>query len=150
MSMSLNDWSKNGWLREHETNAREIGDLLAVVDRDLANCVSPDLDPDWQLAIAYNAILQVAMTALAASGFRPGREAHHFRAIQSLAFTLGYPQDKVTAIDAFRKKRNMADYERAGMVSDREAQEIIALAKKTRDDLRRWLAEKYPQLLGAV
>lgn len=147
--MSLSDWSKNGWLREHETNANEIGDLLAVIERDLTNCVSPHLDPDWQLAIAYNAILQAATAALAACGYRAGREAHHFRVIQSLAFTLEYSSGKVAAIDAFRKKRNVADYERAGTVSEQEAREIIALADQMQDDLAQWLKQKYPQFLGS-
>ena len=35
--MSLADWQKNGWLIEHRTSAHEIADLLAVVERDLAD-----------------------------------------------------------------------------------------------------------------
>jgi hypothetical protein len=49
----------------------------------------PHLSPDWRLNIAYNAALQAATAALAAAGYRASREAHHCRAIQSLAFTIG-------------------------------------------------------------
>ena len=35
--MSLADWVKNGWLVTHQTSPREILDLLAVVERDLAD-----------------------------------------------------------------------------------------------------------------
>lgn len=43
--MSLEDWANNGWLRRHETSRQEIADLLAIVDRDLADAggnISPD------------------------------------------------------------------------------------------------------------
>ena len=61
--MSLKDWLKNAWLTEHETSQEEIADLLAVIDRDLDDCQSEGLSPDWQLAIAYNAALQTALAA---------------------------------------------------------------------------------------
>ncbi|MBN2107900.1 MAG: hypothetical protein JW832_10790 [Deltaproteobacteria bacterium] len=86
--MSLRDWLKNGWLIEHVTSPQEIADLLGVADRDLADCMVAHLSPDWKLTIAYNAALQSATAALAASGYRPSREAHHDRVIQSLAHTL--------------------------------------------------------------
>lgn len=36
--MSLSDWEQHGWLTRHTTSRTEIRDLLAVVDRDLADC----------------------------------------------------------------------------------------------------------------
>ena len=63
--MSLKDWLKNGWLVEHKTSPQEITDLLGVMDRDLADCETPGLSPDWRLNIAYNAALQAATAALA-------------------------------------------------------------------------------------
>ena len=50
--MSLMNWRDNGWLAEHKTSTQEISDLLSVADRDLADCESPGLSPDWQLSIA--------------------------------------------------------------------------------------------------
>ena len=38
--MSLIDWSRNGWLVPHRTSPGEIADLLAVVERDLADSAS--------------------------------------------------------------------------------------------------------------
>lgn len=35
--MSLENWAKNGWLRPHQTNRQQIADLLAIVERDLAD-----------------------------------------------------------------------------------------------------------------
>lgn len=35
--MSLSQWANNGWLRPHQTSAKEVQDLLAIVKRDLAD-----------------------------------------------------------------------------------------------------------------
>ena len=72
--MSLTDWARNGWVVEHRTSPQEIADLLGVTDRDLRDGVVKDLSEDWRLAIAYNAALQCATTALAACGATGPRE----------------------------------------------------------------------------
>jgi len=53
--MSLQNWLNNGWLTEHRTSLQEITALLGVADRDLTDCKTSGLSPDWQLNIAYNA-----------------------------------------------------------------------------------------------
>jgi len=58
--MSLQDWLKSRWLIKHQTSRQEILDLLSMADRDLAQCRTPNLSPDWQLNIAYNVALQAA------------------------------------------------------------------------------------------
>jgi hypothetical protein len=145
--MTLRDWLKSTWLIEHETSLQEIADLLSIIDRDLEDCQSSGLSPDWKMAIAYNAALQVAVAGLAAAGYRVARESHHFRAIQSLALTLGCSNSLIIQLDAFRKKRNISDYERAGSVSDREAEEMAALASRLRAELLDWLRRVHPELL---
>ena len=65
--MSLRSWLDNGWLEVHQTSHQEISELLSIADRDLTDCESPGLSPDWQLSISYNAALQSATAALAAA-----------------------------------------------------------------------------------
>lgn len=145
--MSLKNWQLNGWLAAHATSPREIADLLAVADRDLQDCTVSGLSADWRLNIAYNAALQSATAALAACGYRAVREAHHFRVIQSLVYSIDLPATVVTQFDFFRKKRNIGGYERAGMVSDHEADEMLSLAKNIRNKVENWLSENHPELL---
>lgn len=145
--MSLQDWARNGWLAEHKTSPREIADLSAVADRDLADCRAKGLSDDWKLAIAYNAALQLATIALAASGYRVAREAHHYRTLQSLVLTLGADSGLMAKLDSFRKKRNVSDYERAGLVSAKEAHEMEALARQLRQQIQDWLRSEHPELL---
>jgi len=145
--MSLKNWLANGWLIEHKTSPQEITGLLEVADRDLKDCRSPGLSSDWQLNIAYNAALQAATAALAAVGYRASREAHHYRVIQSIAYTIGAEPNLVNQFDQFRKKRNISGYELSGAISQQEANEMISLAKRIREDVETWLRKNHPELI---
>ena len=87
--MSFADWVKNGWLVAHKSSKQEIANLLGIVARDLKDSQAKDVSDDWRFAIAYNAALQAATAALAAAGYRAGRDSHHYRVIQSLELTAG-------------------------------------------------------------
>ena len=94
--------------------------MFALIERDLADCQAAGLSADWRLNIAYNAALQAATIALAASGYRAARESHHYRIIQSLAYTIGTPASLIAQFDQFRKKRNIGGYERPGIAPTRK------------------------------
>ena len=147
INVSLQDWLKSGWLVEHKTSSQEIADLLGMADRDLAQCQTPVLSPDWQLNIAYNAALQAATAALSAAGYRAARDAHHYRVIQSLAYTIKADTRLISQLDKFRKKRNIGSYERAGAVSEQEAKEMFALAENLRNEVEKRLRLNHPELL---
>ena len=120
-----------------------------MVERDLGDSTADRLSADWRLTIAYNAALQAATAALAAAGYRASREQHHYRVIQSLEATIGAEPELIALLDSFRKKRNIVDYERAGVVSDGEAREIRRLAIRIRDDVVAWLRQHHPNLLSS-
>jgi hypothetical protein len=106
------------------------------------------LSPDWRLAIAYNSALQSATVALAAVGYRAARGSHHYRTIQSLAFTLDVSSDLIAELDDFRKKRNVSDYDRAGAVSKRDAQRMFDLATLLRKIVVDWIKKEHPDLMS--
>jgi len=146
MSMSLRDWVQYGWLTEHKSSREEIENLLGVVDRDLKECQAKGLGADWRFAIAYNAALQAATAALAAAGYRATRDSHHYRAFQSLEYTIRAKPKLIQRLDAFRKKRNLSSYEMGGTVSDGEAKEMAALATELRAEVKRWIRAEHPEL----
>ena len=147
--MSLDDWLANRWLEPHEASTEEVRDLLALVDRDLGDAAIDGLSADWRLGIAYNAALQLATLALAASGYRPTRIRGHERAIQSLRHTVGLDRDLVATLDAVRRKRNLSNYERAGAASPSEAEDVYQLVKGLRIQIVTWLEEHHSDLLTA-
>ena len=147
MKMSLKNWLDNGWLTQHETSTEEIRNLLGVADRDLRDCQADGLSADWRMNIAYNAALQVATAALAVCGYRASRDSHHYRVIQSLAYTIVAQKELIAQLDTFRKKRNIGGYEQAGLVSEAEAEEMVALAQSVRKEVEKWIRTRYPRFL---
>lgn len=141
--MSLSDWLANRWLVAHSASLEEITDLFAVVDRDLEDAAVARLSADWRLAISYNAALQLATLALAASGYRPGRERAHERAILSLRETVGVSPATVDLLDAVRRKRNQTNYERAGTTSGAEAAELHKVVTELRRNVVQWLKKNH-------
>jgi hypothetical protein len=145
--VSLSNWQKFGWLITHQTTPDEIRALFAVADRDLNDSDVVGLSVDTQLGLAYNAALQVATTALAAEGFRAARDSKHLRTIESLALTIQLDPAAVRKFDAFRKKRNVSDYERAGTASQREADEMKTFARDLRKKVEMWLESNHAELM---
>ena len=145
--MSLSDWLTFGWATAHAPTRDEIRALLAVADRDLKDSAVAGLSEDSQLGLAYNAALQSATAALAAEGYRVAREAKHLRTIESLAFTIRLEPAAVRKFDAFRRKRNVSDYERAGATSPSEAAEMRAFARDLRARVQAWLEGHHGELM---
>lgn len=145
--MSLQDWQKNGWLKAQPATPQYVADLLALAERDLKDCRAKGLSDDWKFNIAYNAALQGSTAALAASGYAvPKGESHHFRVIQSLAFTIGMQQKEIDLLDLYRKKRSMNIYDAAGVITTAEAGQIVLIATDLLAQVRRWLKTRHPGL----
>lgn len=145
--MSLSSWRDTGWLVEHKTTPEEIRALFAVAERDLTDSAVSGLSADTQLGLAYNAALQMSTAALAAAGYRAARDRKHHWTIHSLAHTIGADAKLIARFDAFRKKRNVGDYERAGATSPKEAEEMRALARQLGGTVRKWLETAHPDLV---
>ena len=148
--MSLENWLNDNQIVRHRPTADEIAELMHICDRDLEKAAIVELGPDWRLSIAHNAAVQTAKAALAAAGYRARKEGQHYLLLQSLAFTIKTEPAIINQLDKFRKKRNISDYERAGMVTEQEAEEMIALAKQLRSDVAHWLHAHYPTLIGGI
>jgi len=148
--MSLEDWLNDKLIVRHRPSAGEVAQLLHICDRDLEKAQIIELGPDWRLSIAHNAAVQAAKAALTAAAYRARKEGQHYLVLQSLAFTVRTDPATIKQLDKFREKRNISDYERAGLVTEQEAEEMIALAKQLRYDVERWLRAHYPSLAGGI
>ena len=87
--MSLEDWHKFGWLKPHRTDERELGNLLAIADRDISDATAGELSNDWKFGIAYNAALKLCTMMLYDAGFMPEKTLAHYRTLLSIEYTLG-------------------------------------------------------------
>ena len=106
-----------------------IGKLMAAAQRNIADAQLAGLSTENRFDAAYKAIMQLAMVALNANGYRTltSKPGHHQTAIQTLPSTVGVAQGKVIVLDALRKQRNVSDYS-GDLVPDAVAAECLASA----------------------
>jgi len=105
--MSLQNWLDNKWIRRHQTNPQEIGNLLEIAKRDIKDAGFREVSADWRFGIAYNAALKLCTILLYAKGYRPERALAHYRTIQALPLIIGKEKEKdATYLDSCRIKRN--------------------------------------------
>ena len=125
-----------------------IGKLLAAAERNIADAKLQGLSTENRFDAAYKAIMQLAMVALNANGYRTmtSKPGHHQTAIQTLPTSVGLAQAKVIVLDALRKQRNLSDYS-GDLVSDAAAAECYASASDLLSHIRAWLAANRPDLL---
>jgi hypothetical protein len=117
-------------LVRHEAGRAAILKLLAAAQRNLADAKVTTISAENRFDAAYKAILQCAMAALWAKGYRTSTSepGHHQTAIQALPLTLALDSATVIVLDALRKQRNLNDYTGDG-VTDALLTECIAQAE---------------------
>lgn len=137
-----------GKLKPHTPDKAEIERLLAAAERALKDANMSRISSDGRLDLAYRAIMQTALVALLANGFRPstGEPGHHQLLIQALPKTLGLPAERVRLLDAFRAARNRSDYDGVP-VSHAVARECVEEARLLLEGLRAWLSINRPELV---
>ena len=136
-------------LERIEPDRAQIARLLAAAERNVADAQIAGVSAENRFDAAYKAIMQLAMAALNANGWRtrtsvPG---HHRTVLQTLALTVAVAvaPEKVRLLDALRKQRNLSDY--AGeMVPDAAVAECLASAKELSGHVRGWFAAHRPEL----
>lgn len=119
---------------------------MAIVERDLVDAAG-EISADWRFGIAYNAALKLCTILLHASGYRPEKALQHYRTIAALPLILGDERkDDADYLETCRTKRNMAEYEMAGVATERDASELVDFVKEPRADVLDWLKEYNPEL----
>ena len=145
--MSLQDWANNGWLRAHQTSQQEIADLFLIVARDLKDATG-SISADCRFGIAYNAALKLCTILMHASGYRPEKTLQHYRSIAALPEILGKKwQEDADYLDTCRRKRNTAEYDRAGVATEQDATELVEFCEELRQSVLDWLTQNHPALL---
>lgn len=72
----------------------------------------PNISDETRFDIAYKAVMQSALAAMLAAGYRPSttEPGHHQTMIQTLPLTLGVSNEVWVVLDALRRQRNANDY----------------------------------------
>ena len=146
--MSLHKWLEYGWLHSHQSSPNEISDLLRIIDRDLQDAVG-DISADWRFGIAYNAALKLCTILIYAEGYRAEKTLQHFRTLQALPLILGnHHEADAKYLDTCRNKRNVAEYDYAGRISEDDVDELVGFVKELREKVIQWLRANHPEFLA--
>jgi hypothetical protein len=146
--MTLDNLLRIGKLKAHVADKAEIERLLASAERALSDAAQTEISADTRLDSAYRAIMQAALVAMLANGYRPATNeaGHHQLLIQALPKTAGIAADRVRVLDAYRAARNQSDY-RGIPVSNSVAEECREEGVVLLREIRAWIEAKRPDLL---
>ena len=124
-----------------------IARMLAAAERNVADAQLAGLSAENKFDAAYKAIMQCAMIALRANGYRTltSRPGHHQTALQTLPLTIALANERMIVLDALRKQRNLADYE-GDPVTAQTVVDCLAQARQLLADVKAWLAANKPEL----
>ena len=146
--MPLGSWVENGWLRAEPSSAAEIGNLVGIVTRSLADAKVEAISDDLRFQAGFASALQSANAALRASGYRTRVQlGHHQKIIESLEFTVGADAKLIRKLLTFSRKRNATSYDAAGTISKQDLTEMIKVAVALERTVLAWLREHHPQLI---
>ena len=147
--MSLDSWLQSGYLIKHRATVAEVQKLLGVVARELSDAAVPGLSNDGRFMHAYDAALQLCAIALHASGFAVGKgRGHHAYTINSLEYSLGTQHKaNVAYLLACSAQRNQTLYDRAGVVTEQDAKDLLQTAQQLRNEVLARLRAEHPKLL---
>ena len=136
--MTLQNLLRIGRLKAHTVTAVEIRQLLAAVERNLADAAVAQVSDETRFDAA----------AMLAAGYRPSTSepGHHVTLIQSLPLTLGVANEAWIVLDALRRKRNANDYT-GDVVTPDMVDECAAQAKSLQMALRKHLKKNQAALL---
>lgn len=146
--MTLDNLLGIGRLKAHKPTRGEIERLLVSAETSLRDAKIGGVSAATRLDAAYKAIMQAALAALYANGYRPSTSepGHQQTTIQTLPKTIGLAPERMRVLDGFRRVRNLADYEGAE-VEEAKARECAKWAGRLIKDVRDWLKKNRPDLL---
>jgi hypothetical protein len=103
--MTLDNLARIGKLKPHAAEKTEIARLLAAAERALADAQVEQLSADSRLDLAYRAMMQAALAAMLANGYRPATSeaGHHQLLIQALPKTAGIGADRACSTPTARR-----------------------------------------------
>lgn len=139
--MTLDNLIRTHQLIAFAANARELGALRRAARRSLDDAQAPNLSNETRYDCAYRCIMNCALAALMANGYRPDKKhvGHHQLMIQLLPKTLAIDSARIVALDKLREKRNLIDYE-GDEVDPGTMTACIDHAARLLAELEAWLA----------
>lgn len=129
---SLSDLLKKNLVEKFESDSVQIKNELEIAKNDLGSAKKMLAIQEWGWAhnAAYNAMLQAGRALMFAKGYRPKSQEHHLAVISFIeaVYSSKFSEDLLRTFSKARLRRNESLYDRAGSISQTQAQSLVQKA----------------------
>ena len=144
--MSIDRLVEEGSVHKFQASSEEIDRAMSLARRDLTfagNAVNESLD--WSYSIAYNAVLQACRAYMFHHGYRPAANESHKATLRFMHIASVEPlKGAATYFDRVRKKRHRTVYDEVGIVTEKEARQLLRKAEEFISRVDSILKEREP------
>jgi hypothetical protein len=139
--MSYDDLLREGRIRRHRANPDDIATRLTLANARLGDASLDGLSSDGRFVFAYDAARSAAEAVMAAEGYRPASGVgHHETVFRFLRVAVDGRWRKMTMeFEQARSKRNAAEYDEWGLVTQTEADRLLEIAERFVEEAGRWV-----------
>ncbi len=130
--MSIEKLIKEGSIRPFNAAQDEVNRAIEIARRDLAlseRLLAENLD--WCFSIAYNAVLQACRAYMFHRGYRPTSAEAHKATFEFMQLAVEEPfRESISYFDRVRKKRHRTIYDEVGLITEKQAKELLKRARE--------------------
>lgn len=129
--MTIERLIREGSIHPFSATPDEVNKAMEIARRDLSLAESiVEESRDWCFSIAYNAVLQACRAYMYSRGYRPSSAETHRVTFEFMRHSVPVSlQETVSYFDRARKKRHRTIYDEVGLVSEKEAVELLSKAR---------------------
>lgn len=131
--MSLSDLLRKNLVEKFESDSTQIKNELEIAKSDLGAAKKMLTIQEWGWAhnAAYNAMLQAGRALMFAKGYRPKSQEHHLAVVSFIetVYSSKFSEDLLKSFSKARLRRNESLYDRAGLISQTQAQNLVQKAE---------------------
>lgn len=130
------------------TSRQEIGELLRRYRVALQDAGIREQSVDGRYVDTYTAGFLLAKVVIRGSGYRVKGGENHRDTLRAVPWLMGTEaQACADALDAARKRRNIAMYDAAGLVDEADVAALLRRVELFEVLVRDWLAKEHPELM---
>ena len=126
--------------------AKKSSTSSGAVTRNIGDARLPGLSADNKFGLAYEAAILLAKMAIGCAGYRVKGSGAHYTTFAALELAIGPTAARAGSyFDRCRRKRNELSYDRAGIVTETEAEELLREVRRFQRMVGAWIRRHHSQ-----
>lgn len=131
-------------IEEHKFTTRDLEQYIAIAVAKLQDAKVEGHTDDTTFTLAYDAVRAAADAVMAAEGYRPksgeGQHAAVFEFLEEVGD--GRWEEEAGRFNRARRKRNVSQYDRFGLISETQAAALVTDAEAFITEVEDWLQQR--------